>query len=249
MEVDMGLLSKQDKQFFEDNRELFERSTDIVQMFRTPTEMRISVLNDLDNPTPDAKYWQLQREVNAHYNEVKKAEFDMRRNILKLKRLTTEQSQLNIAYKGTSYRNNTNIYDSITFEDKQVDIDELKWSIENLKKATAARIEELRNWKQIQEQLKPQMEFSDSNPDEHQLISYTRKFIMQAMTLQQSKASATEAKNILAHVYTSLRYAKENGLLNKIVEPFKNNFGVVKLVNEVVNQLPDKRVRRKIINE
>ncbi len=231
----MGLLNKKDTDFLESNRELFEHSTDIVQKFRTPTEMNISVLNDIDNPTADAKYWQLQREVNAHYNEIKQAEFEMRRKLLKLERLTMEQSQLNTTDEKISYQGKSFIYDSITFEDKQVDIDETKWSIENLKKVTAARVEELRNWKAIQEDLKPQLEFSDTNPDEHQLISYTRKFIMSAMALQQSKASASEAKNILAHLYTSIRYAKKHGLLNKIVEPFKRNPNILKLVSDICN--------------
>jgi hypothetical protein len=40
------------------------------QMFRTETEMRISVLNDLKHPTPAAKYWQAVREQNVFFEQM-----------------------------------------------------------------------------------------------------------------------------------------------------------------------------------
>ena len=36
------------------------------QIFRTETEMRVSVLNDAKHPTPASKYWQSVREMSAH---------------------------------------------------------------------------------------------------------------------------------------------------------------------------------------
>jgi hypothetical protein len=38
------------------------------QIFRTETEMRISVLNDVSHPTPASKYWQSVREMSAHFD-------------------------------------------------------------------------------------------------------------------------------------------------------------------------------------
>ena len=35
-------------------------------MHRTPTLLRASVLNDVEHPTPDSKYWQLVNEMVAH---------------------------------------------------------------------------------------------------------------------------------------------------------------------------------------
>ena len=40
------------------------------QMFRTETEMRVSVLNDLKHPTVAAKYWQAVREQNVMFEQL-----------------------------------------------------------------------------------------------------------------------------------------------------------------------------------
>jgi hypothetical protein len=41
-----------------------------VQMYRTQTEMEISVLSDVHFPTPDSKYWQTVREMNVFVGTV-----------------------------------------------------------------------------------------------------------------------------------------------------------------------------------
>lgn len=238
----MSILTKKDREFLNSNKSLFEHSVDIMQKFRTRTEMEVSVLNDVDNPTSDAKYWQLQREVTVMYQETKRAEFEERRSNLKIKKLKLEQAALKVStIKGCEF--NTK-FDEIAYFEKQVDVEEAEYGLTNLAKQTAARVRELRNWKQIQERLKPKLEFSDTDPDEHQMISYTRRFIMEAMALPQSKASAAEAKHILAHLYTSVRYARERGLLNKIIEPFTGNPGILQLVSNVSkqNNKPDLKV-------
>ena len=38
------------------------------QIFRTETEMRISVLNDAKHPTPASKYWQSVREMSSMFD-------------------------------------------------------------------------------------------------------------------------------------------------------------------------------------
>jgi hypothetical protein len=49
------------------------------QIFRTETEMRVSVLNDAKHPTPASKYWQSVREMSAHFDAMMNLSFDMRR--------------------------------------------------------------------------------------------------------------------------------------------------------------------------
>ena len=54
-------------------------------MFRTETEMRISVLNDLKHPTPGAKYWQAVREQNVFFEQMIFLSFDYRENDIEIK--------------------------------------------------------------------------------------------------------------------------------------------------------------------
>jgi hypothetical protein len=57
------------------------------QVFRTETEMRFSVLNDMKYPTKAAKYWQCVREQNVYLENLMSLSFDYRRTEVKLKRL------------------------------------------------------------------------------------------------------------------------------------------------------------------
>lgn len=50
------------------------------QIFRTPTEMNISVLSDITHPTPDSKYWQAVREQNIMFQELVMLSYEYRKN-------------------------------------------------------------------------------------------------------------------------------------------------------------------------
>ena len=57
------------------------------QVFRTETEMTMSVLQDAKYPTKASKYWQCVREQNVFLENLMSLSFDCRRNEVKLKRL------------------------------------------------------------------------------------------------------------------------------------------------------------------
>ena len=63
------------------------------QIFRTETEMRISVLNDGKHPTQASKYWQSVREQNAMFEALMGLSFDLRRNQVERLRLERKLEQ------------------------------------------------------------------------------------------------------------------------------------------------------------
>ena len=63
------------------------------QIFRTETEMRISVLNDGKHPTQASKYWQSVREQNAMFEALMGLSFDLRRNQVNILRLERKLQQ------------------------------------------------------------------------------------------------------------------------------------------------------------
>src|SRR6056300_1766223 len=65
------------------------------QIFRTETEMRVSVLNDGKHPTKASKYWQCIREQNVFFESIMSLSFDYRKNEVKIKKLlrSIEQEQ------------------------------------------------------------------------------------------------------------------------------------------------------------
>jgi len=59
------------------------------QVFRTETEMRMSVLQDAKYPTKASKYWQCVREQNVFLENLMSLSFEYRRTAAKIKRLET----------------------------------------------------------------------------------------------------------------------------------------------------------------
>ena len=57
------------------------------QVFRTETEMRMSVLQDAKYPTKAAKYWQCVREQNVFFENLMSLSFDYRKNEVEIKKL------------------------------------------------------------------------------------------------------------------------------------------------------------------
>jgi hypothetical protein len=63
------------------------------QIFRTETEMRVSVLNDASFPTPAAKYWQCVREQNVFFENIITLSFEYRKNLVEIKKLERQLAQ------------------------------------------------------------------------------------------------------------------------------------------------------------
>ena len=64
------------------------------QVFRTETEMRLSVLNEGKHPTAASKYWQAVREQSVFFDNVMVLSFEYRRNVIKLEQKKVEREEL-----------------------------------------------------------------------------------------------------------------------------------------------------------
>ena len=73
------------------------------QVFRTETEMRMSVLQDMKYPTKAAKYWQCVREQNVFLENLMSLSFDCRRNEAKVKWLEKKIDKEEDEYKKEKY--------------------------------------------------------------------------------------------------------------------------------------------------
>ena len=87
------------------------------QVFRTETEMRMSVLQDMKYPTKAAKYWQCVREQNVFLENLMSLSFDCRRNEVRLKKLEQKLEKEE---------------DPLKRELLQIDIDEKKYGLANM---------------------------------------------------------------------------------------------------------------------
>ena len=169
------------------------------QIWRTETEMRISVLNDVNHPTNASKYWQAVREQAVFFENLVTLSFDYRRNnieILKLQRkLGTEE-------------------DELEKEIIIIDIEEKKFHKKNMEIASKDRMREIKLWSKIKSELDDGT-FNTTDVNNHQLDSYTRQFILQSIIAWDS-GSPWERNNLKWLMQTAIRKSKEEWIFDNM---------------------------------
>lgn len=183
-----------------------QRNYNKQQVFRTKTEMEVSVLNDLKFPTPDSKYWQAIREQGVMYSELIRLSFNYKKNVIEIKKLNVAISKE---------------YDTLDREMLEVDLEEKLFNKWIMEKTAKERIREILEWQNIIDREEKMMETDGSNPDDHQLISYTQRFIKQKISMG-NNGSPAERQNLIGQLQTSLDRCKRKGILEKAIKPFSS---------------------------
>ena len=166
------------------------------QVFRTETEMRFSVLNDMKYPTPAAKYWQCVREQNVYLENLMSLSFDYRRNEIKIKKL--EEKLLTEE-------------DSLKKELFQIDIDEKNFAKASMQLTARDRMREIKLWSKLKKEVDDGT-FDKEDVNTHQLESYHKIMINRKDTLT-AGSSQPEVFNVLGQLQTIERVKKERGQL------------------------------------
>ena len=165
------------------------------QIFRTETEARISVLQDMKYPTKAAKYWQCVREQNVFLENLMSLSFDYRRNDVKIKRL--EKKIIDEE-------------DNLKKELWQIDLDEKRYGKANMELTAKDRMRELKMWSKLK------VEFDDGTFDtgdvnQHQLDSYNKIMQHKSKTLTPGSSQA-EVFNVLGQLQTIERVKRDGEL-------------------------------------
>lgn len=172
------------------------------QIFRTETEMEVSVLNDIKHPTAASKYWQSVREQAVMLDNLIMLGFDYRRNETALKR---HQRKIDAAT------------DELDREEAQIDLDECHYKRANMESVAHDRIRELRLWSKIKTDL-DDGSFDTRDVNSHQLVSYAQRFILQASNAPTDMPVA-EANNLKGQLLSTVRHLQERGLLDEALAP------------------------------
>ena len=166
------------------------------QVFRTETEMRFSVLNDMKYPTPAAKYWQCVREQNVYLENLMSLSFEYRRNEVKIKKLEEKLLTEEDALKKELY---------------QIDIDEKNFSKASMQLTARDRMREIKLWSKLKKEADDGT-FDKEDVNTHQLESYHKIMINRKDTLTPG-SSQPEVFNVLGQLQTIERVKKERGQL------------------------------------
>jgi hypothetical protein len=178
------------------------------QVFRTETEMRMSVLQDAKYPTKASKYWQCVREQNVFLENLMSLSFDARRNEVKLKRLQEKLLKEE---------------DPLKRELLQIDIDEKTYSVANMQLVARDRMREIKLWSVLKKEFNDGS-FDDKDVNTHQLDSYHLIMKNKAETLT-SGSSQPEVFNVLGQLQTIERVKKSGEMIYNKKEQLTNDLG------------------------
>jgi len=180
--------------------DVFEKA----QTFRTPTEMRISVLDDIRHPTPDSKYWQAVREQNVMFQELVMLSYEYRKNAIEIKKLL---------------RDLDNESDDLECELIQVEIEKKTFISKNQERTANGRIQEIIEWHVIKEDIAPQLAAGVNNVDNHQLISYATAWINQSIIMG-GNGSPSERTNLQSKLRSAILRCIELNVLDNVMSYF-----------------------------
>jgi len=178
------------------------------QVFRTETEMRMSVLQDMKYPTKAAKYWQCVREQNVFLENLMSLSFDCRRSEAKVKwlekKIETEQDE----YKLEKYK---------------IDLDEARYGLANMQLVARDRMREIKLWSTLKKEFDDGT-FDTKDVNTHQLESYHHIMKNKAETLT-SGSSQPEVFNVLGQLQTIERVKKSGEMIYNKKEQLTNDLG------------------------
>ena len=195
------------KEFKEMTSELRDTWTK-KQVFRTETEMRMSVLQDAKYPTKASKYWQCVREQNVFLENLMSLSFDARRNEVKLKKLKQKLETEE---------------DPLKRELLQIDIDEKTYSVANMQLVARDRMREIKLWSTLKKEFNDGS-FDDKDVNRHQLDSYALIMKNKAETLTQGSPQP-EVFNVLGQLQTIERVKKSGEMIYNKKEQLTNDLG------------------------
>ena len=175
------------------------------QIFRTETEMRVSVLNDAKHPTNASKYWQSVREMSAHFDALMNLSFDLRKN-------TVEKLRYDIQMEELLADPNANRFNIMELE---IDIDRNLYDRSCMLQVAKDRVRELSLWSTIKKELDDNS-FDAENVNTHQAESLHRYFENRVKSLNDSSAPG-EIINAMGPYLSFNRLKTDDGKLRNFL--------------------------------
>ena len=189
-------------------QELQEEIQDTIQKdqnFRTETEMRVSVLNNGDHPTRASKYWQCVREQNMMYEQLKISSFEYRRREAKILGLKDKIKKSKDKYEKMEL---------------QVNMEEMIWSLDNIKITANDRVRELKLWSKIKKEL-DDGSFNSKDVNIHQAETLELQLQNRLNALTQGSSQA-EVLNVIGPLETVMNMLGKPNELFKLINTGEN---------------------------
>lgn len=184
-----GLLSREDHDRLKALAPAMRQSFATAQVFRTETEARISVLNDMKHPTPDSKYWQAVREQDVFATELGHLSYEYRKTQLEIRRL---QRQLGAEE------------DDLEREALELEIERQHYILALQERTAHHRVREIEQWERVKQELVPHLKYGADDPNSHQLEAMRLRWAREAQLVNEHTPPA-DARNILGLAQAAMR--------------------------------------------
>ena len=175
------------------------------QIYRTETEMRISVLNNGSHPTKASKYWQCVREQGMMYEQLRINIYEYRRREAKILGMKDKLKKSKDKYEKMEL---------------QVDIEEMQWSLENIKQQAMDRVRELKLWSKIKKELDDGA-FNTTDVNVHQAETLELQLQNRLNALTQG-SSQGEVLNVIGPLQTVMEMLGKPNELFKLINTGEN---------------------------
>ena len=197
------MLNKEHNKFLQELKEEFVDTHDKVQIYRTETEMRYSVLNDGRFPTKASKYWQAVREQDVFYKQLRQEAYDYRKLLIDIQKVE---------------RSIANEKDELELQLLEIQLEEKLWEKDERERRGADRVREIEHWSRIKKEL-DDGSFDTQNVNTHQKESLKLQLQERAKNLT-AGSSQGEMINVIGPLKTieddfrKQVEAQEKGMIN-----------------------------------
>jgi len=187
-----GLLGKDDSEQLIRLAGDMEHSFLTAQRFRTDTEAKVSVLNDMKHPTPDSKYWQAVREQDVFVTELINLSYEYRKTLIEIRRLN---------------RDLDNEEDDIEQDSLRLEIERQNWILTMMMRTAHHRVREIAMWADIKKELIPKLKFGTEDVNRHQLEAMNIRWNNAAQLVNENTPPA-DARNIIGLAQAARKASK-----------------------------------------
>lgn len=211
-----NILKDEDMQFVDSQIDRFSANWRKSQRYRTETEMRVSVLNDLKFPTPAAKYWQCIREQSVFYEQLIQVSFSYRENKIDQEKLRRKIERL---------KNSDDPDADLKLLKADIKMEKLQYTQMQMEADAKDRVRELRLWSQLMDECtEADPEFDTEDVNQHQLESYVHRWQRQMVEMDKSgNTSPSERANLVGQLQSGLKRVKETGAKVRPLESLQQN--------------------------
>ena len=163
---DVSILESNDMKSISKLTNELQRVFEVHQLWRTETEMRYSVLNDVSFPTPASKYWQCIREQNAFWEQLVQLSCDYQKTQGELELAEIDFDEI----KGSSKKSNA------LRKIKDSEIKQKQFGLMQMRLKAHDRVREIKTWEKIKDELLKKGDFDINDVNKHQAESYAQRW-------------------------------------------------------------------------